>query len=82
MPDPKIWVPHASSLAFGKDPEGLRDRFVARYGETTVHNAEHQVMMDLMILGGVIKPNEFVEVLERKLKRVEELRAHRAGVNT
>jgi hypothetical protein len=65
---------------YGSNSESLRDRFVAQYGETTVHKAEHQVLLDLMLLLGVIKPSEFVDVLTKKLQRVDDLRRHAAGV--
>ena len=80
MSDPKLWVPMPTTKLYGRDPESIRDRFVREYGESTVHNAEHQCVLDFMMLMGIVKPEEFVDVLERKLKRVDELRRHAAGI--
>jgi hypothetical protein len=72
----------ASNLykAGGAEPESLRDKFIAKYGEATVHQAEHQVVLDLMMLMGVVKPQEFVDVLVKKLERVDRLRREQAGI--
>lgn len=81
MPEPdKIWVPQPATNLYGSNPESIRDRYVRMYGEATVHNAEHQIILDLMLLNGVIKPTEFVEVLDRKLRRIDDMRRSAAGV--
>jgi len=64
----------------GPEPESIRDRFVARYGSATVAQAELQVVLDCFMIFGVIKPAEFVEVLQRKLERVDRMRREQAGV--
>lgn len=61
-------------------PETIRDRFVREYGEATVQRAELQVVLDLFMLTGVCKPSEFVEVMEKKLKRVDLERQIEAGL--
>ena len=66
----------------GPEPETIRDRFVAAYGEDTVRQAELQVVLDLFMLMGVCKPAEFVEVLTRKLERVDRLRRAQAGIES
>ena len=80
--DKKIWVPMPATKLYGGDSETIRDRFVAQYGEATVHNAEHQCVLDFMMLMGVVKPSEFLEVLEKKLRRTDERRRHAAGLPT
>lgn len=78
----KPGVPMPATKLYGRgseEPESLRDQLAARYGEATLHNAEHQVVLDLMMLMGVVKPQEFVDVLTKKLERVERLRQQQAG---
>lgn len=77
----KLWVPQPASnlYAVGGEAETIRDRFVRQYGEGTVLRSELQICLDLMMLTGVIKPQEFVEVLERKLNRTEAARRRAAG---
>ena len=81
MPDPKkVWVPQPATKLYGGNAESISDRFVREYGESTVSKAELQCVLDFMLLLGIVKPSEFVEVLERKLRRTDELRRHAAGV--
>lgn len=83
MSFPKSQVPMPASRLYeaaGQHPESIRDRFVAAFGESTVQRAELQVVLDLFMLMGVVKPAEFVEVLERKLRRIDAMRREQAGV--
>lgn len=73
-------VPMPASQMYGKEPESIRDRFVGRFGEATVQRAELQVVLDLFMMMGVCKPQEFIEVLERKLVRIDQMRQIQAGV--
>jgi hypothetical protein len=66
--------------AGGEHPESIRDRFVAAYGEATVQRAELQVVLDLFMIMGVVKPQEFIDVLHRKLERINRMRMEQAGV--
>ena len=68
--------------AGGAHPESIRDRFVASYGEATVQRAELQVVLDLFMIMGVVKPQEFVEVLQRKLERINRMRMEQAGIQS
>jgi hypothetical protein len=63
----------------GGEPVTIRDRFVQQYGEGTVQRAELQVCLDLFMLMNIVKPQEFVEVLERKLRRIDDMRRAAAG---
>jgi len=80
MPNPEMPASEAYRQR-GAEPESVRDRFAREYGSATVSAAELQVCIDILILTGVIKPQEFVEVLERKLKRVDRMRRLQAGVS-
>jgi hypothetical protein len=66
--------------AGGAHPETIRDRFVGMYGEATVQRAELQVVLDLFMIMGVCKPQEFVDVLSRKLERIDKIRRQEAGI--
>ena len=81
MPDlPSLPQPATDLYRDGtQEPVAIRDRFVQMYGEGTVMRAELQVCLDLFMLMGIVKPQEFVEVLERKLKRTDDLRRAAAG---
>jgi len=79
---PKIWVPQPATKLYGAqgaDPETMRDRFVREFGESTVQQAELSTCLDLMMLNGVISPTEFIEVISRKLTRIDQQR--RAAAN-
>jgi hypothetical protein len=60
----------------------VRDRFVAQYGENTVQRAELSVCLDVLLLVGIIKPSEFIEVLGRKLHRIDEQRRAAANLDS
>ena len=78
----KIWVPQPATRLYGAqgaDPERIRDRLVDAYGEGTVQRAELSVVLDLMMLNGIIKPSEFIDVMQRKLHKIDESR--RAAAN-
>lgn len=73
----KIWVPMPATRLYGADgahPQTVRDKFVERYGEATVTQAELSAALDIMMLTGMIKPSEFIEVIGRKLHRIDEHR--------
>jgi hypothetical protein len=78
MPGPqKIWVPQPASKLYGAqgaDPESIRDQLVDMYGENTVQRAELSILLDLMMLNGVIKPTEFIEVMQKKLYKLDQKR--------
>jgi hypothetical protein len=83
MPDAKkIWVPQPATRLYGaggNDPETVRDRFVDMYGEGTVQRAELSTCLDLFMLNGIIKPSEFIDVIQRKLYKIDQSR--RAAAN-
>jgi hypothetical protein len=79
---PKIWVPQPATKLYsvgGTDAETVRDRFVRQHGESSVQRAELSVVLDLMMLTGMIKPSEFIEVISKKLSRLEQQRQAAAG---
>lgn len=83
MPDGrKIWVPQPATRGYGaggRDPVSVRDQLVDQYGEGTVQRAELQTLLDVAILSGLIKPEEFFEVMRRRLHHLDQMR--RAAAN-
>lgn len=78
----KVWVPQPATKLYGAggtDPETTRDRFVKNYGESTVQRAELSLVLDLMMLNGMINPGEFVDVISKKLQKIEQQRMVAAG---
>jgi hypothetical protein len=78
-----IWVPMPAAGLYGVDrahPQTIRDRLVAEYGEVTVNSAELSVVLDVMMVTGMIKPSEFVDLMRKKLHRIDEERRRRAGL--
>lgn len=81
-PRPAIWVPQPATQLYavgGAQAESVRDRLVGQFGEATVQRAEVSVLLDLMLLHGVIKPGEFVDLMLKRLHRIDEQR--RAAAN-
>lgn len=79
---PKIWIPQPATKLYGAGnthPETVRDRFVRQYGESTVQRAELSVVLDLLMLTGAIAPSEFVDVMSKKLSRIDQERQAAAG---
>lgn len=74
---PELWVPQPSSKLYGAqggDPETIRERLVQQYGEGTVERAEISCILDLLMINGVIRPSEFVEIITKKLDRIDQRR--------
>jgi len=80
----KIWVPQPATRLYGAqgDPETVRDQFVDQYGEGTVQRAELSTCLDLFMLNGMIKPNEFIEVISRKLYKIDQHRRAMANLES
>ena len=82
----KVWVPTPASKLYadrqGNTPETIRERFERQYGEATVTRAELSTVLDVMMMTGMIKPSEFIEVISRKLARIEAMRQDAAGKPT
>jgi hypothetical protein len=54
-----------------------RDELVGKFGEATVTRAEVSVVLNILYMTGMIKPNEFVELMIMQCRRIEdERRAH------
>jgi hypothetical protein len=58
----------------GAHPQSVRDQLVERYGQVSVNSAELSVVLDVMMVTGMIKPSEFVDLMQRKLHRIDEQR--------
>lgn len=57
-----------------------RDDIVAKFGESTVSRAEVSTILNIMVVTGMVKPDEFIEILVQQCRRIEEERALAARV--
>ncbi len=73
----KIWVPMPETEMYKKTIS--RDELVGKFGEATVTRAEVSVVLNILYMTGMIKPNEFVELMIMQCRRIEDER--RAQVN-
>lgn len=60
--------------ADGAHPQSVRDQLVQQYGEVSVNSAELSVILDVMMVTGMIKPSEFIDLIQRKLHRIDQQR--------
>lgn len=77
-----MWVPQPSSHLYRtkeEDEETVRDSLVRQFGEPTVQRAELSVVLDLLMITRAITPTEFLDVMHRKLQRIDQQR--RAAAN-
>jgi hypothetical protein len=82
---PKIWVPEPASKLYGVDkgdPQTMRDRMVREYGEGTVQRCELAVLLDLAMLTGQIRPDEFMYVMSVRLAQIDQQRRAAAGLES
>lgn len=70
--DRKIWVPMPESEMYKRSVK--RDHLVERFGEATVSRAEVAVVLNLLYMMNVIKPNEFVDLMVMQCERIEDER--------
>lgn len=74
---PHIYVPMPkSSFAYGDSMK--RDQLIRRYGEVSVMHAEVSACVSVMILLGIIKKTEFVELVENALQSADKARQRQA----
>lgn len=81
----KIWVPQPASRGYGAgggDPISIRDRLVDQYGEGSVQRAELQTVLDVIILSGLIKPEEFFHVMSKRLHDIDQRRRAAANLDS
>jgi hypothetical protein len=71
MPD-RYGVPMPESEMYKKSVP--RDDLVVRFGETTVSRAEVATILNIMMITGVIKPSEFIDLMVRQCERIDEER--------
>lgn len=79
-----LWVPMPATKLYGVDnahPQTIRDQMVERYGQVTVNSAELSVVLDVMMMTGMIRPSEFVDLMQRKLHRMDEQRRAEARLD-
>lgn len=68
--------------AGGGDPVDTRSKLVDMYGESDVLRAELQTCLDVLILAGMIKPQEFVDILMRRLNHLDQMRRAAANLDS
>jgi hypothetical protein len=81
----KIWQPQPASRAYGAgggDPVSIRDQLVRQYGESDVLRAEFQTVLDVIILSGLIKPQEFFDVMQKRLYHLDQMRRAAANLDS
>jgi hypothetical protein len=76
----KIWVPMPESDMYKKTMS--RDQLVQRYGEATISRAELAVILNILFVSGVIKPNEFYDAMIQQCERIESVRRAVAGLES
>jgi len=76
----KIWVPMPQSEMYRKSVN--RDELVGKYGEATVLRAEISVILNLLYLTGVIRPNEFIDSMVMQCNRIEDERRREANLDS
>jgi hypothetical protein len=66
---------------YGDSAESLdvRSKLVMQYGEDTVRWSEIATVVQLMFAVGIIKPTEFIALVEKQCSRVDERRRRAAG---
>jgi hypothetical protein len=57
----------------------VRARLVMEFGEDTVRWSEIATVVQLMFAVGIIKPAEFIDLVEKQCKRVDDRRRRNAG---
>ena len=57
----------------------IRTKLIMEYGEGTVQWAEIAVVVQLMFSVGIIKPQEFIELVVHQCKRTDDRRRQAAG---
>lgn len=68
----RILVPMPETEMYKKTMR--RDDIVQQFGEATVSRAEVAVLLNLMYMTGMIKPNEFVDLMLMQCRRIEDER--------
>lgn len=56
-----------------------RGRLIMRFGEGAVRQAEMNVVIQLLIANGVVKPGEFADLVEKAAQRADDNRRLAAG---
>jgi hypothetical protein len=75
----KIYVPMPETEMYKKSVS--REEIVNRYGEATVSRAEVSVVLNILQMTGMIKPNEFIELMIMQCRRIEDERRKAANLD-
>ena len=85
MAERKIWMPQPATRGYGAeggDPVSIRDRLVQEYGEGSVSRAELQTCLDVLIISGMIKPQEFFDVMRKRLHHIDQMQRAAANLDS
>lgn len=71
MPTPETYDPRTVK----------RSELVARYGENTVLRAEVTTCLNIMLMVGMVKKQEFMDIMLRQLDTIEQKRRAQANLD-
>ena len=54
---------------------------IPQYGEATVKAAEVSVVLDVLIMTGIIRPQELIDLIEAKCRRIDDTRRKMANLD-
>jgi hypothetical protein len=54
---------------------------IPQFGEATVKAAEVSVVLDIMIMTGIVKPAELIDLIEQKCRRIDDSRRRAANLD-
>ena len=76
----KIGVPMPETMMYTK-ASVRRDELVEKFGEATVSRAEVSVLLNLMFMTGMVRPNEFIDLMVMQCRRIDEERRIAANLD-
>lgn len=76
----RIYVPMPETEMYKKSI--ARDDLVGQFGEATVSRAEVSVVLNILYMTGIIKPNEFVDLMIAQCRRIEDERRKEANLDS
>jgi hypothetical protein len=77
-------VPQPASKGYSAagDSQTVRDRLVDMYGDGTVTRAELATVIDVLIVTGMIKPQEFMDIMQKRLYHLDQQRRTAANLDS
>jgi hypothetical protein len=74
-----VGVPNPVALYGNTEALSTRDKLVMQFGEATVQWAEMACVIQLLFAVGIVKPNEFIELVQHQCQRTDDMRRRAAG---